>query len=104
MSDSTDAIEQFVQQDYKYGFVSDIEEDTFAPGLSEEVIRALSARKEEPEWLLEWRLKAYRHWKTLREPHWAKVDYPPIRMFAQCVANKVCAYKSGSTGNKYRLH
>ncbi|MCD6338140.1 MAG: Fe-S cluster assembly protein SufB, partial [Verrucomicrobia bacterium] len=47
-------------------------------GLSEEVIRALSARKEEPEWLLEWRLKAYRHWKTLREPHWAKVDYPPI--------------------------
>ncbi len=62
-------------QDYKYGFVTDIESDSLAAGLSEEVIRLLSAKKGEPDWLLEFRLKAYRHWLTLTEPGWAKVQY-----------------------------
>ncbi len=62
-------------QEYKYGFVTDIESDSVAAGLSEEVIRFISAKKEEPEWMLEWRLKAYRHWLTLQEPEWAKVHY-----------------------------
>ncbi|HJU82844.1 MAG TPA: Fe-S cluster assembly protein SufB, partial [Holophagaceae bacterium] len=62
-------------QEYKYGFVTDIEADSVAPGLSEEVIRFISAKKQEPEWLLEWRLKAYRHWLTMQEPAWAKVHY-----------------------------
>jgi Fe-S cluster assembly protein SufB len=63
-------------QEYKYGFVTDIEADSVAPGLNEDVIRFISAKKGEPEWLLEFRLKAYRHWLTLSEPDWAKVDYP----------------------------
>jgi Fe-S cluster assembly protein SufB len=62
-------------QEYKYGFVTDIEADSVAPGLNEDVIRLISAKKEEPEWLLEWRLKAYRHWLTMQEPEWAKVRY-----------------------------
>ena len=60
MSTSTDTVEQLATQDYKYGFVTDIESDTLPPGLNEDVIRAISRRKDEPEWLLEWRLKAYR--------------------------------------------
>jgi Fe-S cluster assembly protein SufB len=64
--------------EYKYGWVTDIEADTFPPGLNEDVIRALSAKKEEPEWLLEWRLKAYRHWLTMTEPHWLNGEYDPI--------------------------
>ncbi len=64
--------------EYKYGWVTDIESDTFPPGLNEDVIRALSAKKEEPEWLLEWRLKAYRHWLTMTEPHWLNGKYDPI--------------------------
>jgi len=63
-------------QEYKYGFVTDIEADSVAPGLNEDVIRFISAKKGEPEWLLEFRLKAYRHWLTMTEPDWAKVDYP----------------------------
>ncbi len=62
-------------QDYKYGFVTDIESESVAPGLSEETIRTISAKKEEPDWLLAWRLKAYRHWLTLQEPSWAHVTY-----------------------------
>jgi Fe-S cluster assembly protein SufB len=62
-------------QEYKYGFVTDIESDSVAPGLNEDVIRLISQKKEEPEWLLEWRLKAYRHWLTMQEPEWAKVHY-----------------------------
>ncbi|MEI9974154.1 MAG: hypothetical protein WDO73_20140 [Ignavibacteriota bacterium] len=60
------------------GFVTDIAADTIPRGLSEDVIRLISAKKEEPEWLLEWRLKAYRHWLTLEEPTWANVHYPKI--------------------------
>ncbi|MEO7043475.1 MAG: Fe-S cluster assembly protein SufB [Gemmatimonadaceae bacterium] len=72
------AIESLVNREYQYGFVSDIESDTVAPGLSEEVVRIISAKKHEPEWLLEWRLKAYRRWLTMKEPHWPNVKYPPI--------------------------
>jgi Fe-S cluster assembly protein SufB len=71
-------IEQIVSQKYRHGFVTEIESDTVAPGLSEEVIRLISGKKGEPDFLLTWRLKAYRHWLTMREPGWAKVHHPPI--------------------------
>jgi Fe-S cluster assembly protein SufB len=72
------SVEQIVGQKYRHGFVTEIESDTVPPGLSEEVIRLISRKKEEPEFLLNWRLKAYRHWLTMREPRWAKVHHPPI--------------------------
>ena len=75
---STTTIEQFATQEYKFGFVTDVEQETFPPGLNEDVIRMLSAKKEEPEWMLEWRLKAYRHWLTMEEPTWAIIHYTPI--------------------------
>jgi len=78
MSTATKAIEQLAKQDYKYGFVTDVEADTIPKGLSEDVIRLISAKKEEPEWLLEWRLKAYRLWTTMVEPSWPNVRYDPI--------------------------
>ena len=62
-----------VHREYKAGFVTDIEADTVAPGLNEDVIRLISAKKEEPEWLLDWRLTAFRHWQTMAEPRWANV-------------------------------
>jgi Fe-S cluster assembly protein SufB len=71
-------LQDLSEQEYKWGFVSDIESDTLAPGLNEDVIRFISAKKEEPEWLLEWRLQAYRHWLTLEEPKWQKVEYPEV--------------------------
>jgi len=73
-----DILEQITGDEYKYGFVSNIEQDIIPKGLSEDVVRFISAKKEEPEWLLEWRLKAYRHWLTLEEPAWQNVSYPPI--------------------------
>jgi Fe-S cluster assembly protein SufB len=76
MSNTT--IEQIANQDYKYGFVTDIEADTVAPGLNEDIVRLISAKKEEPEWLLEWRLKSFRHWLTMKEPTWANVKFGPI--------------------------
>lgn len=73
------ALDKLLQQDYQHGFVSDIESDTLPCGLSESVIRTISSKKNEPEFLLEWRLKAYRHWLTLSEPHWADyMHYPAI--------------------------
>jgi Fe-S cluster assembly protein SufB len=75
---SNAAIEQIAAQEYKYGFVTDIEADTVPPGLSEEIVRFISAKKEEPEWLLEFRLKSFRHWLTMKEPTWANVSFPPI--------------------------
>jgi Fe-S cluster assembly protein SufB len=78
MSTSTDKIHELVDKAYAYGFVTDIEEDTIPKGLNEEIVRAISGKKEEPEWLLEWRLKAYRHWLTMKEPRWQNVHYPPI--------------------------
>ena len=71
-------VEILTTQEYKYGFVTDIEQETVPPGLSEDVIRLISAKKQEPEWLLEWRLKAYRHWLTMKEPTWANIKYGPI--------------------------
>jgi Fe-S cluster assembly protein SufB len=75
---SNAAIHEIAEQDYKYGFVTDIETDVAPPGLSEDIIRFISAKKEEPEWMLDWRLKSYRHWLTMKEPTWANVHYPPI--------------------------
>ena len=78
MSTETDNIESLVNRRYKHGFVTDIDQESFPPGLDENVICAISARKNEPEFMLEWRLKAYHHWLTMKEPEWAHVHYPPI--------------------------
>jgi Fe-S cluster assembly protein SufB len=78
METSTSTIEQFAAQEYKFGFVTDVEQDTFPPGLTEETVRRISAKKEEPEWMLEWRLRSFRHWLTMEEPRWANIHYPPI--------------------------
>ncbi len=72
------AIEAIANREYKYGFVTDIESETIPRGLNEEIVRTISAKKNEPEWMLEWRLKAYRHWLTMEEPEWANVKYPKI--------------------------
>lgn len=71
-------IEELANKEYKYGFIADIEADTLPKGLSENIIRQLSAKKNEPEFMLEWRLKAYRYWLTMKEPHWANVKYPSV--------------------------
>ena len=76
MIDNT--LDKTISQDYKYGFETDVEQDTFPPGLDEKVIQKLSNIKNEPEWLLEWRLKAYRHWLKMTEPEWANVKFTPI--------------------------
>ena len=79
VSESTaDVLKQLEDRKYKDGFVTEIEQETVAPGLDEDVIRLISDKKDEPEWLLEWRLKAYRHWLTMSEPDWANISYPPI--------------------------
>ena len=78
MPTATQTIEQLASREYAFGFVTDIEQETVPPGLSEDVVRLISAKKGEPEWLLEWRLKAYRHWLTMHEPRWANVTFPPI--------------------------
>ncbi|PIR24905.1 MAG: Fe-S cluster assembly protein SufB [Deltaproteobacteria bacterium CG_4_10_14_0_2_um_filter_43_8] len=74
----TTAIEQFTKREYKFGFQSDIESDTFPKGLSEDVVRKLSEKKNEPAFMLEFRLKAFRHWLTLTEPHWSEAPYPKV--------------------------
>ena len=71
-------LEEIANKDYKYGFVTDIESDSLPKGLNEDIIRQLSAKKSEPEFMLELRLKAYRHWQTMKEPHWPNVKYPPV--------------------------
>ena len=82
MSSNTDTIRELAQQEYKWGFVTEIGEDRIAKGLNEDVIRLISAKKNEPEFMLEWRLKAYRHWESLEksrgEPKWANIKYPAI--------------------------
>ena len=80
MPTSDEEIKEIIaEQEYKWGFTSDIEADEAPPGLNEDIIRFISAKKEEPEWLLNWRLKAYRHWQTMEEPHhWGKLHYDPI--------------------------
>ena len=72
------SIDSLVNREYQYGFVTDVEADTIPPGLSEDVIRLISTKKDEPSWLLDWRLKAYRRWLTMKEPHWPNVSYEPI--------------------------
>jgi Fe-S cluster assembly protein SufB len=76
--ESDDILEQITTSEYKYGFVTDIEADEAPKGLSEDIVRFISAKKKEPEWLLEWRLKAYRQWLNMVEPTWPNVTYPPI--------------------------
>src|SRR6266480_4492867 len=71
-------IEALVNREYAYGFVTDIETDTVPAGLNEDIIRLISAKKNEPDFMLQWRLKAYRRWLTMKEPHWGNVKYPPI--------------------------
>ncbi len=78
MSDEQKIIDEAIEREYEYGFVTDIEQETIPPGLDENVIREISKKKMEPEWLLEWRLKSYKHWKTMTEPTWANVKYPPV--------------------------
>ena len=78
MSTQSHDVEQLIKREYKYGFSTDIDQEILPPGLNEDVIRAISAKKREPEFMLNWRLEAYRHWLTMREPSWAHVHYPPI--------------------------
>ena len=75
---STQAIDQLLEKRYEAGFVTDIETEFAPPGLNEDIIRFISAKKGEPSWLLDWRLGAYRHWLRMKEPRWAKVSYGPI--------------------------
>ena len=74
----TEIIEEKVAQEYEAGFITDVEQETIPPGLNEDVIRIISGKKDEPEWMLDWRLKAYRHWLTLEEPTWANIKYKQI--------------------------
>lgn len=82
MSTNVNTIRDLAERDYKWGFVTDIEHEQVPKGLNEEIIRTISAKKEEPAFMLEWRLKAFRHWMSLEkaqaEPKWANIKYPPI--------------------------
>ena len=78
MSSANREISELIKQKYDAGFVTDIEADTVAPGLNEDIIRTISAKKHEPQFMLDWRLQAYRHWLTMKEPQWANVHHPPI--------------------------
>ncbi|AIE85752.1 Fe-S cluster assembly protein SufB [Fimbriimonas ginsengisoli] len=78
LDESTALLESFANREYEHGWSTDIESDTLPPGLNEDVVRVISAKKEEPQWLLDWRLKAYRHLLTMKEPKWPNVKYPPI--------------------------
>jgi Fe-S cluster assembly protein SufB len=78
MSTGTDELQRLAEQEYKYGFYTDIESESLPPGLNEDVVGAISAKKSEPEWMLEWRLRAYRQWLKMEEPRWAFIEYPKI--------------------------
>ena len=78
MTNDDQILEEFTSKEYEHGWNVDIEADQAPKGLSEDIVRFISLKKEEPEWLLEWRLKAYRHWLTLKEPNWANIEYPEI--------------------------
>ncbi len=84
MPTATDTIEALTERDYEYGFVTDVEQDTAPPGLSEEIIAFISAKKNEPQWLLDWRLEAYRGWLKMVEPQWANVRYEPVDYQSIC--------------------
>ena len=78
MSEEDKILKEVTSSEYKYGFYTNIDSDTIPKGINEDVVRMISAKKEEPEWMLEWRLDAFRKWQRMREPNWAKVKYPPI--------------------------
>ena len=78
MTKTNEQLNTLLEREYQHGFITDIDTDTFLAGLNEEVIRRLSAIKGEPEFMLEWRLRAFRHWQTLPHPEWSSVHYPPI--------------------------
>ena len=78
LSEEMQTIESRLSQEYKYGFVTDIDQETIPPGLDEEVVKTISLKKNEPDWLLEWRLKAYRQWLKMEEPDWSMVKYNEI--------------------------
>ena len=78
MSTATKQIEELANTEYKYGFVTDTEQDIIPVGLSEDVVRLISSKKGEPAWMLDWRLKAFRAWLKMEEPHWQNVTYEPI--------------------------
>ena len=78
MEQNETKVRNLVREDYQYGFVTDIESDTIPAGLDEQTIRTISAKKNEPHWLLEWRLKAFQRWQTLEDPEWAKIKHPQI--------------------------
>lgn len=78
MNTETNTIEALATKEYRYGFYTDIEQETVPRGLNEDIIRMISEKKREPDWLLEWRLKSYRHWLTMKEPKWANIKYGPI--------------------------
>jgi len=78
VSTELETLEKFAEKEYRWGFVTDVESETLPPGLNEDVIRLISEKKQEPEFMLEWRLKAYRKWLKMKAPNWAFVDYPPI--------------------------
>ncbi|HWR50707.1 MAG TPA: Fe-S cluster assembly protein SufB [Bryobacteraceae bacterium] len=95
MSTAANEIRAFTEREYKYGFVTDVETDTVPAGLNEDVIRLISAKKGEPDFLLQWRLKAFRHWLTMKEPTWAHVHYDPIDYQSIVYYSAPKAYKEG---------
>ncbi len=95
MATSEHDVQVLANREYKYGFVTDIEADTVPAGLNEDIIRMISAKKGEPEWLLEWRLKSFRHWQTMKEPTWANIHYPPIDYQAQTYYSAPKSQKDG---------
>ena len=78
MSQQNQVLEEFAAKEYEHGWSSEFEEDRIPPGLNEDIVRLISSKKNEPEWMTNWRLKAYRAWKEMKEPNWANVDYPPV--------------------------
>jgi Fe-S cluster assembly protein SufB len=96
MSDQDKIIDEVVGSEYKYGFYTDIEMDTAPMGLNEDIVRFISAKKNEPGWMLDYRLKAYKHWLTLKEPNWAHVKYPAIDY------QKIIYYAAPSSTPKYQ--
>src|SRR5487761_1017413 len=95
MSTEVSTIEQLANKEYKFGFITEIEEDKVPAGLNEDVVRLISAKKNEPKFMLEWRLKAFRHWLTMTEPTWANVHYPPIDYQAACYYSAPKTKKDG---------
>ena len=75
---SATTLEDYTRSDYKYGFTSNIDTELIPKGLNEDIIRLISSKKDEPQWLLDWRLKAFRHWETMAEPKWPNIKYPSI--------------------------